>query len=126
NVPPHVDAAVHCALEKLPADRFASAKEFADALQGRGPAATSSVSTRRTTRPNRALLAAAALCAVAALAFATAWWRERDRPPAPPLRFVLDVGEGVHVIASTSGNNVAVSPDGQSIAYLAGVPRRLY
>ncbi len=34
SVPEHVDDAVQCALEKLPADRFASAKEFADALRG--------------------------------------------------------------------------------------------
>ena len=32
NVPPHVNAAVRHALEKLPADRFASAHEFATAL----------------------------------------------------------------------------------------------
>ena len=32
SVPASIDAAVHTALEKLPADRFASAKEFADAL----------------------------------------------------------------------------------------------
>ena len=31
-VPPHLDAAVRKALEKLPADRFATAKQFADAL----------------------------------------------------------------------------------------------
>src|SRR5689334_4849305 len=34
-VPPHVDAAVRCALQKLPADRFAKAAQFADALSGR-------------------------------------------------------------------------------------------
>ena len=36
SVPPVVEAAVLTALEKLPADRFASAAEFADALAGRG------------------------------------------------------------------------------------------
>src|SRR3970040_2519444 len=35
-VPEHVDEAVARALEKLPADRFSTAREFADALQGRG------------------------------------------------------------------------------------------
>src|SRR6476659_2288513 len=34
-LPPHVEAAVLTALEKLPADRFATAAEFADALKGR-------------------------------------------------------------------------------------------
>ena len=33
-IPPHVEAAVLTALEKLPADRFASAAEFAEALAG--------------------------------------------------------------------------------------------
>jgi eukaryotic-like serine/threonine-protein kinase len=32
-VPDHVDAAIHCALAKLPADRFATARELAEALQ---------------------------------------------------------------------------------------------
>ncbi len=35
-VPPHVEAAVMTALEKLPADRFASAREFAEALAETG------------------------------------------------------------------------------------------
>ena len=34
-IPPHVEAAVRTALEKLPADRFATAAEFAEALAGR-------------------------------------------------------------------------------------------
>jgi serine/threonine-protein kinase len=35
SIPPYVEAAVLTALEKLPADRFASAKEFAEAPTGR-------------------------------------------------------------------------------------------
>ena len=35
-VPEHVEAAIDRALQKLPADRFATAREFAEALQGRG------------------------------------------------------------------------------------------
>ena len=41
NVPLHVDAAIGCALEKLAADRFATAKGFADALEGRSPVTAS-------------------------------------------------------------------------------------
>ena len=37
-VPEHVEAALEHALEKLPADRFSSAREFGEALQGRGAA----------------------------------------------------------------------------------------
>ncbi len=39
-VPPHVDAAVLTALEKLPADRFESAAEFAEALAGNSSRST--------------------------------------------------------------------------------------
>src|SRR5712671_7263079 len=35
-IPPHIEAAVLTALEKLPADRFATAAEFADALRNKG------------------------------------------------------------------------------------------
>ena len=35
-IPPHVEAAVLTALEKLPADRFATAAEFAEALADSG------------------------------------------------------------------------------------------
>src|SRR5687767_7789976 len=41
NVPLHVEAAVGCALEKFAADRFATAKEFADAMEGRSIVLTS-------------------------------------------------------------------------------------
>jgi len=40
SIPPHVEAAVHTALSKLPADRFASAAEFAAALNDPARAAT--------------------------------------------------------------------------------------
>ena len=34
-VPPHVEAAIACALEKVPADRFSTAERFAEALEGK-------------------------------------------------------------------------------------------
>ncbi len=45
-IPPHVEAAVLTALEKLPADRFASAAEFSEALNrpGLAPATTRAIS----------------------------------------------------------------------------------
>ena len=44
-IPPHVEIAVLTALEKLPADRFATAAEFAEALAGRGLSAAVTVPT---------------------------------------------------------------------------------
>jgi serine/threonine-protein kinase len=67
SVPPNVAGAVAKALEKLPADRFATAKEFADALANAGfSVATGSASVARThttaarhTRTNMMTLGAA-------------------------------------------------------------------
>ncbi len=70
-IPPHVEAAVLRALEKKPADRFATMKEFADALQGR-----SAPHARR--RIAIAVLAAAAVALVAML-----WPRSDARAPGP-------------------------------------------
>src|SRR6476619_1554753 len=42
-IPPHVEAAVLTALEKLPADRFASAADFAAALRNKSYATTTAV-----------------------------------------------------------------------------------
>ncbi len=47
-IPPHVEAAVLTALEKLPADRYASAAEFGAALRGES---TGTVSARTARRP---------------------------------------------------------------------------
>src|SRR5688500_1051681 len=50
-VPGHVEGAVLRALEKLPADRFASAAEFAAALQNRSPTAARSKAPRNGSQP---------------------------------------------------------------------------
>jgi len=50
-IPPDVEAAVLTALEKLPADRFATAHEFAEALQGRGVVPSSGGSGTRIVTP---------------------------------------------------------------------------
>jgi Tol biopolymer transport system component/tRNA A-37 threonylcarbamoyl transferase component Bud32 len=111
NVPGNVDAALAKALEKLPADRFESAKAFADALgnatythaRGGGAAAVS----------GRSRTASFLAWGVAALAIVTAvagWMR---RPPEQPLRrFDLSLG------AVTKANNmdVVISPDGSMLA----------
>ncbi|HEX4932180.1 MAG TPA: serine/threonine-protein kinase, partial [Gemmatimonadaceae bacterium] len=64
-VPPGVEHAVMRALEKLPADRFASATHFAEALLGDAPptarrAGRPAHAAAATSRPNRWLLAAGA------------------------------------------------------------------
>ncbi|MGE0352855.1 MAG: hypothetical protein AB7Q69_06385, partial [Gemmatimonadales bacterium] len=49
-VPPPVEDAIHTAIQRLPADRFASAKDFADALAGDGGAARRLTGFGRTRR----------------------------------------------------------------------------
>ena len=78
-IPPHVEAAVLTALEKLPADRFGTAAEFAEALAGRG--------ARRHHRGDGGAAAAAALRrrrrAGAAVEVGRSARRSWPWPPAP-------------------------------------------
>lgn len=88
SVPASVDAAVRTALEKLPADRFASAKEFADALARpadaiRAPGLHPAVRSDR-----RPLWALAAGCAVLVAAVAAAYLLgARGRAASSPVVF---------------------------------------
>jgi serine/threonine-protein kinase len=119
-VPPNVAAAVAKALEKLPADRFESAKAFAAALADShfttATAATQSPrGSHRAARP-----AAVAGLAVAALAVGVAaGWSIRGHPAAAtgPLRFYLYSDS-----ARAIGENFAISPDGTTLVYRARTP----
>jgi len=117
-VPPHVAAAVAQALEKLPADRFATAAEFATAL-------TDAQATRRASN-ERAQPAAAAVTAwrrrflvasgVAAAAVAAALWgwaRIRAQADAPTTWEAITLGDSVHVTVSAPG--LTLSPDGATL-----------
>jgi serine/threonine-protein kinase len=122
SVPPRVDAAIGRALEKLAADRFATAREFADALEGRGVAVPAPAyeppPVAHATRDRRAReIAAWAL--VAALA---AWlgWQRLARPevdPTPVIRATLDLPPNVRVNDALTGPTIAVSPKGDMIAF---------
>ena len=98
SVPPAVEHAVLIALQKLPADRFGTAKDYADALEGKGGtyAATIAFPASRPSRLSRlsrpGLLAALALTALAA---GTAGWfvSRARRAAAPVLRYVMALPE---------------------------------
>jgi serine/threonine-protein kinase len=115
-VPPNVAAAVAKSLEKLPADRFGSAKEFAEALANPAfalstTAGTGPVAAARLWNPLARGLAVVAVVAVAAAGVTLM------RPPPPagaPLFVELDVS---HLGMQGAGNaNFAISPDGRAIA----------
>ena len=112
SVPEAVDAAVARALAKTPADRFASADEFARALAAiparpRGPAAA------------RLWRVAGGLATLAALAFLA--WRVLDR--APP---TIALGRSEQLTAEPGLEiQPAISPDGKLVAFAAGSTARM-
>ena len=119
SVPPHVAAATAQALEKLAADRFGTAKEFAEALTNPAftlPATQAAVAREPASGPwNRVTVVTTALAAV--LLGTTLWgWLGGRSAPSEPLRFSI-VPEGVEIIASLSYDPIALSPDGRTIAF---------
>ena len=73
-LPPEIEQAVETALAKVPADRFATAQEFAEALAGATQSGTRTAS--RETRPGRRRMTAAA-AALTALVVGGIWWTVR-------------------------------------------------
>ena len=124
SVPANVAAAVSTALEKLPADRFTSAKAFADALvdptfatagmaqAGSGAGMTGS----RGVSPRRFQVTAA----VAALALiAAAWGWLRPAPPADVSRLNVLLPDSANLAeGGVFGYRLAVSPDGRTLVYV--------
>jgi serine/threonine-protein kinase len=133
NVPAHVDAAIGRALEKLPADRFASAGEFAAALQGYGSMAqapTSGAGTR-TARPMLPRWTFAAALFAAGVILGAIVMRSRGassgasiRGDAPTARAsILLPPDALLALANLppvgfNGSEVALAPDGSMLAYV--------
>jgi Tol biopolymer transport system component/tRNA A-37 threonylcarbamoyl transferase component Bud32 len=124
SVPPHVEATIMRALEKLPADRWTGTKEFADALAdaGRFPGAHSATIALPATRRARAsrgmllpvLLGLTILLALVAIGLLLR--RPATVTPRPVLRFTLDLAPGTR-IATPLDNPLAISPDGNVVAF---------
>jgi len=92
SVPPNVAAALAKALEKVPADRFDSAKAFADALGNSGFLPAGGGAAAVALPPGRRPVGIAALGGVAVVATALALWGWfRPGPRAPVARFVVSV-----------------------------------
>jgi len=133
-IPPHVEAAVLTALEKLPADRFATAAQFAEALTrpGVGTATRTAVtpSVVRAARSWRSTLTDIAPWAIATLAAIIAAVAVLRRPPSPPshvVRFGIQLPRDAEPVGAT-GSTIAFSPDGSQVVYVgkAGSGQRLY
>jgi eukaryotic-like serine/threonine-protein kinase len=123
SIPDHVEAAVLRALEKVPADRFSTAAEFAAALESHD------FVTTRTTRGTRTAGARSAapssrypLFALGALSVlgiaAAAWGWMRPRPSAEVVRYRIVI-DSVPAVKDWSGE-IAISPDGSTIVRSGG------
>ena len=134
-----VEFAVQHSLEKLPADRFSTAREFADAIQGKGPHHTtafaeSAHTTNRDLRNNWRSRARdpitmgtgfLAIAAIAVAAFSVNATRNASaRPPMPVVRYVIWAPDS----SRPQGNFPwpgAVSPDGGTVVYTPANSRGL-
>ena len=121
NVPANVAAAVSHALEKIPADRFASAHEFAEALNNPlftlSSASATATGRDRTTRRLRQMLYGTA--ALAALFLAIAIWSSmRPAPVKQVVRYslVFDSAEAMIQPMVYFWGRLALSRDGSRLA----------
>ena len=115
-IPANVEAAVMTALEKMPADRFASAAEFAAAMNDahyHSTLATVATPAIRRERGRSWLLAAVAV--IALLAGAGLAVALRPERPAPVSRYGLHFPGGT---APDPGWQAIPSPDGSSLLYV--------
>jgi Tol biopolymer transport system component len=121
-VPPNIAAAVAKSLEKLPADRFESAKAFSDALANASftsatfagaAAGAHAAAPKLFTRP----FIAVSVLAAASLAAAVWGWR-RPEPPREVSRFSIVTPDSQAFAAVPTLITLAVSPDGRRIAYV--------
>ena len=120
SIPLNVDAAIRKALEKLPADRFSAAQEFAKALDDLGfrhgeEAAASALVGRGQWTPAAMALGVLALVSTLALG----WSLLRPAPSQPVIRFSLDLPEDLQR-GTGGGVNLDISPDGSRIVFRAG------
>jgi eukaryotic-like serine/threonine-protein kinase len=120
-VPPHVADAVRIALQKLPADRFASAAEFAAVLGGASPGPSRTMAAMSRTRlprtQTRALFATGAL-ALLIVGVATGVALARRGAEAPRVvrfPFILPPSQRLSTTIVDDAS-FALSPDGRTIA----------
>ncbi|MEO7966982.1 MAG: DPP IV N-terminal domain-containing protein, partial [Gemmatimonadaceae bacterium] len=134
-VPPHVEATVRWAMERIPADRILSAAAFAAALSDPSmthdripapppPNATRARYSLSISRRMAVLLAGGALAAVAG-AMEIGWMRGNTAVPSPAVvaeaalvRFAIDIDSLVRRVEAP-----AISPDGRTVVYVGTGPK---
>lgn len=122
SVPLQVDRAIMRALEKLPADRFKHAGDFAKALAGAGPTSQHTIVGATSPGPWKRVAAGLALVAVL-LAIVSAWSLSSltRTAPQPLARFNVTPAEAQRRVR-TNGVDFALAPDGLSMVYVGVAP----
>ena len=131
-VPEYVEATVQRALEKLPADRFSSVRQYADGLQGRGDytASTNLSAARLATVRRRVewrdrvkdpLVVALAALSVVVIAVVASLRGRDDTSPVMPVRFVLSTPDSARPQYNTPWPG-AISADGRTLVYFGRSP----
>ena len=123
-VPPHVEDAVLTALEKLPADRFASAADFVNALRtDHGTTTTSRTRAVQTRRgPSRALIICTAITVLAAIG---GWFVGQSGARSTtnePARLAL-VEPGANMAFDGARRGIDISRDGQTVVFAVSRPQ---
>jgi serine/threonine-protein kinase len=123
SVPPNVSAALTRALEKLPADRFESAKAFADALGNPTFATTATAAAHPGAGAGRLSRAAAAIIAAGILVAGTtagAILGRRTAPVGEPpvAQFVIELPDSITSVNWCCGPSQVISRDGSTIVFI--------
>jgi len=133
SVPEALERVIARALAKLPADRFATAAQFAEALTRPGATGTKPVATvampaaprsagirSRLREPVTLALAGVALASLVGLA-ATLLRRSDREAAAPIVRFEFTGSDSARVVANFPWD-AAISPDGRQLVYTVQQP----
>ena len=116
--PAWIDWIIQTALAKDPDDRWQSAGDLARVL-GELPRVTEAPVPSRTWSARPFVLVAAILASIALAAMSLFLWMQRATPAAPPQLARLAVSTvPATEVANTQGGSVAISPDGNVIAFV--------
>ena len=135
SVPPYVAATVAKALEKLPADRFATAHDFAEALLGRAavlgpggaptglgggvPGAVGPASKARPSRLRDPVVLGLGAVTLASLAFALVPRGGEKAAALATIRYVVATSDSVRAVDNYPWPG-AISPDGSTVVFSVG------